>query len=163
MKCGEYVVTINPFIQSKRYKSYADVCKNFDHKVDELATQIDTIHLLSSDPDIEQVHWSLEDMFTILKLSENTEQRANMVRGFLDDTIIIKPLFERPDLTNKSEVKAYKKWITKEERKIIVVCCGINKYYYRVPDEMQNEIKLFYQEISRVRAHKHLDSLPKPT
>ena len=52
-QCGHHIVTINPYIQNKRYKCYGEVCANFDRKVEGLSTQIDTVHLISSEADIE--------------------------------------------------------------------------------------------------------------
>ena len=101
-------------------------------------------------------------MFTVLSLSENTEQLANMVRGFLNDTIIINPLFPKPDINNKSEKKVYKKYVTREEKRTFVIRCGINEYFYRVPDNKFDEIYEFHKEMLRERAHKYLDTFPYP-
>ena len=41
MQCGMNIVTINPYVWNKRRKSYADVCKVWDEKINKFATEID--------------------------------------------------------------------------------------------------------------------------
>ena len=69
MKCGQHMVTINPYVWSKRYKSYADVCKAWDEKVDKWATHIDCAYLMAKNEGVDDLPWSLDDMFALIKLS----------------------------------------------------------------------------------------------
>ena len=62
MQCGEHIVT---------RKTYAEQCRNWDLKVDKLAAQINSVYLMSSDDDIEKVCWSYEDMFAVIRLSDD--------------------------------------------------------------------------------------------
>ena len=71
MRCGEHIVTINPYVWSKRRKTYADQCREYDQKVDKLTAQINSVYLMSSDDDIEKVCWSYEDMFAVIRLSDD--------------------------------------------------------------------------------------------
>ena len=97
MQCGQHIVTINPYVWSKRRKTYADMCRAWDQRFDKFAAQIDSVYLMSGDNDIEQVPWSYEDMFAVIGLSTDALERATMVRGFLDDSIRMRPAFPRPE------------------------------------------------------------------
>ena len=160
MKCGQHIVTINPYVWSKRRKTYADVCRHWDQKVEKFTAQIDSVYLMSSDNDIERVPWSYEDMFAVIGLSIDALERATMVRGFLGDSLSMRPAFSRPDARNKWAVKAYNKWTTCAEKRLFLVRCGGDEYWYNIPDGMLTQMLLFHQEMTRVRTHKHLDTLP---
>ena len=76
------MMTINPYVQNRRYKSYAVVTKKWDTDIMKLATHIDSISLMTSTDNIEELPWSLERMFTVLSLSDDVAQKAAMVRAF---------------------------------------------------------------------------------
>ena len=83
-----------------------------------------------------------------------------MVRGFLGDSLHMRPAFFRPDPNEKWVVRAYNKWTTCAEKRLLVVSCGVDEYWYNIPDGMLRQMLLFHQNMLRVRAHRHLDTLP---
>ena len=136
------------------------MCRAWDQRVDRFAAQIDSVYLMSSDEDIEQVPWSYEDMFAVIGLSTDAQERAIMVRGFLGDSLRMRPAFSRPESREKEAVMAYNKWTTRAEKRLFKVSCGVDEYYYTIPDGMFRQMLLFHQKMMRVRVHKHLDTLP---
>ena len=52
---------------------------------------------MAKNEDIEELPWSLDEIFGVLKLSSEARERATMVRGFLDDSIRMRPAFPRPE------------------------------------------------------------------
>ena len=136
--------------------------KEWDQRVDKLTAQIYSVYLMSSEEDIEQVPWSYEDMFAVIGLSTDAQERATMVRGFLGDSLRMRPAFPRPEPREREAVRAYNKWTTRAEKRLFKVSCGVDEYYYTIPDGMLRQMLLFHQEMMRVRVHNHLDTLPVP-
>ena len=69
IKCGMHTYQIKPFVSTKRRKTYADVSKNFDEKIEKLAKKINKVYHLTNYGDISHLPWSFEDIFTVLNLS----------------------------------------------------------------------------------------------
>ncbi len=136
MKCGQHVVTINPYVWTKRRNSYAEVCGSWDDRVDKLASKIDCAYLMAKNEGIEELPWSLEDMFALIKLSSEARERATMVRGFIQDDLHMRPAFQRPEPRDRWAVRVYNKYVTSAEKRLFLVRCGIEEYYYTLPDGM---------------------------
>ena len=62
----------------------------------------------------------------------------NIVKCFLNDSIIVKPVFPGPEENNKLSIRAYKRLVTKEELRLFVIVCGKNQYYFHIPEELLN-------------------------
>ena len=136
MKCGQHVVTINPYVWTKRRNSYAEVCRNYDGRVEKLASKIDCAYLMAKNEGIEELPWSLEDMFAHIILSSEARERATMVRGFIQDDLQMRPAFPRPEPRDRWEARAYNKYVSSAEKRLFLVRCGIEEYYYTLPDCM---------------------------
>ena len=85
-----------------------------------------------------------------------------MVRGILQNSLHMRPAFVRPGPRNIWAVRAYNKYVTPAEKRLFLVRCGVEEYYYTLPDGMLQQMMLFYQKMLRVRAQQHLNSLPVP-
>ena len=126
-----------------------------------LATHIDSVFLMTSTDEIEELPWSLERMFSVLSLSDDVAQKAAMVWAFLYDTIRIRPVFPRPLPWETHYQLVYKKYVTRAEKKLYVVRCGKEEYSFQVPDEMLHDMKKFCEEMMRVRTYRVLDAAPQ--
>ena len=107
---------------------------------------------------IEELPWSLDEIFGVLKLSSEARERATMVRGFLDDSIRMRPAFPRPDKSEVVATQVYSKYVTKKEKRLFLVRCGIEEYYYTLPDDMVVQMQEFHKKMLRVRAYMHADT-----
>ena len=48
IKCGKNAITINPYVENQRKKTYIEVTRKWDKDVTRLAVQIDNISLMTS-------------------------------------------------------------------------------------------------------------------
>ena len=94
----------------------------------------------------------------MLKLSSEARERATMVRGFLDDSIRMRPAFPRPDKSEMIATQVYSKYVTKKEKRLFLVRCGIEEYYYTLPDDMVVQMQEFHKKMLRVRTYMQADT-----
>ena len=86
-----------------------------------------------------------------------------MARGFITDTIIIGPAFPIPHRSERVAMQAYRKYVTRAEKKLYTVKCGSEEFIFTVPEGLSRQMLLFHQEMLRYRVHRALDALPTST
>ena len=136
MKCGMHIVTVNPYVMTKRRKDYGAVTKEYDLKINKFDTQIDSVYQMARNEAVENLPWNPEDMSALISLSEDAQERATMLRGFLQNSLHMRPAFPRPEPRDRWAVRAYNKYVTRAEKRLFLVRNGPEEYFYTLPDGM---------------------------
>jgi len=86
---------------------------------------------MTSYGDISHLLWGIEDIFAVLGLSEDAEQRATIARAFITNSI--SPAFPMPLPCEKVAMKVYKKYVTKAMKRRNVIRCGSDEFFSPCP------------------------------
>ena len=128
IQCARYTVTVNPYVQEKRRKTFDLVAADWEYKLAQHKKLVDNIALLTDIEVKDTFEMKTKDMFNVLGLAETQEQRVNIANAMVNGTLDVKPVFTHPDKKNKWSMKAYRLLVTQEMYRLFLVRAGTVSY-----------------------------------
>ena len=90
IKCGKFVVKINPYIETTRRKSANDIVVAFDEKFDQHERIIDSLDFMSECRHIDEIKYNFDDVLYVLSHSETALERIQIIIAIIRNNFSIR-------------------------------------------------------------------------